>query len=731
MTTSCSYSNKMGGENSKPKDSQLEVYKQFMNKLNQPPNFNKKLTLPNKAVFWEGWIKYFHYSTGDRQSKPTHFFINNAFFNQKVLKKLRAQKDSNGYLFIPTKFHFYAKLMKNSFNILSARQEEFKETVDILNLDMITPIKPENPFKGSIVDLGNFAEGNCFNIGAIVPTDFDKEFQPKEGSNNGRPQNWVVCLNTPKQKDKLYTILLTYKLLRQKKQELVENEDKPAVSLGGLLGDKPKEIVEKYKGSDANPQLDGYLVLINDWTQCTLKCGGGYSYQQWRCIPPKPKGKACQGKLIRMKKCNMNKCPNVGAFGDSSNDSKDTIHVTAKPIIKSLPVSTRPQQYVKCLIRENDVMYKSKDSETGQAVKIPSRLIMNTRTVSLFSDTAYENSIFNFFLKRTDIVPNSNDFCCFYIQSETQKFEICGMNSECGTDRDPKFVREWQAAFGLFKNKCFNTFEKDIASKSIKKLPSKDNPNNDDSDNAGGMNLAVADVQARQELLSKKLADSMELDNDHKIDTTQKTAMKAINREIDLEELIKREEIIKAKQEAKSLLAVMKREVQKQRKLKEILQDREQANYQLRENKKVKHTLEQIKKEAKQEVVSKRSQLKLKINAIRQKSSRRKRLIEQKINLIRGKIAREIMLANKAGSSEVCKKNFESQSSINNYCNEYIIDEYAKNKGCKEKTNFCYVCCENEFGNMRMVERDQCYDMCDKLMREATSTGDFIWANSK
>jgi len=41
------------------------------------------------------------------------------------------------------------------------------------------------------------------------------------------------------------------------------------------------------------------------------------------------------------------------------------------------------------------------------------------------------------------------------------------------------------------------------------------------------------------------------------------------------------------------------------------------------------------------------------------------------------------------------------------------VTDYIKNMNCKEKDSFCYTCCENEFGDMYMKDREKCYKMCD------------------
>jgi hypothetical protein len=68
--------------------------------------------------------------------------------------------------------------------------------------------------------------------------------------------------------------------------------------------------------------IDGYWILLSDWSECTLKCGGGYTYQQWMCIPPRRGGKPCVGQSVRTKPCNRKPCPNVSGLSTLQRISK-------------------------------------------------------------------------------------------------------------------------------------------------------------------------------------------------------------------------------------------------------------------------------------------------------------------------------------------------------------------------------------------------------------------------
>jgi len=67
-------------------------------------------------------------------------------------------------------------------------------------------------------------------------------------------------------------------------------------------------------------------------------------------------------------------------------------YIVLKPIWKNLPFTSRPQRYIKCQIKESDVLYRTWNSPFAKAtkVKIPARLVMNNHTISLFEDEDYK-----------------------------------------------------------------------------------------------------------------------------------------------------------------------------------------------------------------------------------------------------------------------------------------------------------------------------------------------------
>jgi len=484
--------------------------------------------------------------------------------------------------------------------------------------------------------------------------------------------------------------------------------------------------IEKYSGRGASGD-DGYWIMLQDWSVCSVKCGGGEKIQQWMCVPPKNHGKPCIGAAIRKKVCNANPCPDTIAKKSGIEKKNDKTHVTLKPIYKAMPYSKRPQQYVKCLIKENDVLYMSRehDPEKKHSVKVPGRVVMNTKTISVFKDDGYANLLFSFNLQNTTFSKSETNFCCFILTSLNRQFELCGFNNNCGTAENPLYVAKWGFDFEFFQQKCY---EDPIESRQIGKLNLKNpavGPQN-------GIPLSQQQkevVAGRRQIIKKKVQATVQRQMDNKVDATQKVALTAIRREINLEDLIKNEEIQKGKGETQQLYEQMKQEKKKKELLEQALSTRESNYGKVRIAKDTQKKIDNIKHDAKVDITFKRGVLKKKIEEIRNKFRRKHRQIKQQIQMIRAEMAKEIMISNKRGNQDLCRDGRNDVTKIKDYCDRNISEDYVKNSACKEPQNFCYSCCEAEFGNMFIAERDDCQTMCDDLDKEDLSKGDWVWTS--
>lgn len=185
------------------------------------------------------------------------------------------------------------------------------------------------------------------------------------------------------------------------------------------------------------------------------------------CIPHKKGGKPCQGKPILTKECNKQPCPKVFGTSEDLKDKKNT--EVMKPIVKVMPFTNVPQRYTLCKIKESDMMiYFSTDDEKLYSsnllsnrklepgvkdINVPSRVIMNNSTLSVFTGEHYETLFETYILKKSLFYINKSKKGCFIIKENKKSITLCPF----GCERDDREQKEWEKDFDLFKNKCGRT----------------------------------------------------------------------------------------------------------------------------------------------------------------------------------------------------------------------------------------------------------------------------------
>lgn len=662
------------------------------------------------SPIWKGWIKYFYFKSANRFTQPQTFFINNKYYDQRVFKDKLLDKgplagegnnsDNNLFIHIPSKFHFYATINNQELQINSDRLNPLTSKLETLNIDLIDPPSSTDMEKNGLKDLGKYDEGFCFDISVHTLYDYDSGFVPTYGDFKGsEPVHWIICTEEEAEKVKIISTLTS---LIEAREKLRKRDDSKA----GQALKSAETNEEHYQGFGANALIDGYLVKIQDWTKCTLKCGGGYSYQQWRCIPPKEGGKPCAGDLIRKKKCNEDPCPEVSSQKDEKTGNQKKVEEVIKdPIFKSTFVSNRPQQNLECVVREEDVLFEYNDEVNGK-IDLPSRLVLNTKSLTLFSDIEEKKSVFSFDLAKTSLLQVSDQDCCFWVKNENKKYKICGM--KCN-----KFPGSWMRSFDLFRTKCYNVLD------SQPEDPSKANNPVDassqtvnQSDLALNMEIDQGSAKAKSAVISAKLEQKFNVSKQDEVSKTQKKAMKVINREIDIEDLIRKEEMVRTQDRLKSKLNELQHEEKKKEKLEEAIDNQAKSNGSVVEAIKAKQSIQEIQKETEKDLLERRNTLKKKLQKIRLLADRRSRIIDNKIVIIRNKMTRDLMEVTKTGNQAVCKDAWGNKEQMSQYCDENIIDDVVKNIDCKLKDNFCFSCCDNEFGKANTVGKEGCYNFC-------------------
>jgi hypothetical protein len=317
------------------------------------------------------------------------------------------------------------------------------QTSDAMVVDFIKTIPEDNQENGGIKNFGKFSEGSCFEVITVRPYEMFQMSSAAAHPTVGRTEFWLICLDDEIEKVKLMNTLIKLKLKKQHAAGLFTTPT-------GAQGQTPNTISAMLSPSTVVPNdpnaspIDGRWILLQDWTQCTLKCDGGKSYQHMMCVPPRAGGKPCEGPEVRERPCNTQPCPKLDQNVIGPNERLE------KPIVKIMPISTRPQSYDKCYLKDMDALMEKNDEEIKnleQIPRIPIRLVMNNKSITVFQDETLHSNYYTFILKDTIFARDVGDKNCFILAGKNQKVKFCSLG-------DPSFVEQWDYDVNLFKNQC-------------------------------------------------------------------------------------------------------------------------------------------------------------------------------------------------------------------------------------------------------------------------------------
>jgi hypothetical protein len=673
----------------------------------------KSKDLPDRQVYFQGWVKYFRYLESG-EAKPSTFFKNQQFQQQDEETAKKGGSDDSGPLFIPSEKHFFSVIYGDRMNILNARENPLNQVVDSLSIPFIKTIPEDNNFAGGIKDFGKFSEGSCYEVKSVKPNGTFKMTQDHTEPENGAQESWLVCYEDDAKKREAMNLLINLKLKMQhqvgayshtsndsmfkNKNQIKQAEE----TMGGLLTGAGQI-------NDPNAKReDGYWVVINDWTPCTLKCGGGLMYLQLMCMPPKNGGKACQGESVRTKPCNEQPCPKVDALQKVFQHpamKKGQDKIVEKPVVKMMPISSRPQRYDKCMIKDSDALMLKNDKETADMEnppRIPIRLVMNNKSISVYQDETLTTNLFTFMLSQTTFGRVKDDSRCFILVGSKDKVQFCQLDSSSGQN----FVEEWDYDFNLFKFQCKQPREKvDFAEDEVefkKKM---------------GQIQADLNMQKAQKIKAKEERVE-ETKMQKQVEDTQKVTLMAVEKELRMEDLLEKEEMAREKDETRKLKEMIDAERNRDECLQKNIREKEVEDQYNLAKQEAQEEMNKIKEDAKRQIILKRNNVKNKLAGLKRQHEREKQQLMGQLMALRSQTTTKMQKYTKDGSSANCWNQEKDPNSekMEEYCQVHYHDNSSKYSECRQEANFCYVCCETEFGEMKMQAREQCYkDKCDQV----------------
>lgn len=288
-------------------------------------------------IYKRGWLKYLSYT-----SKTSQFFSeflkNNAFFAQgpdsSNFLKLQPRNHDNdnrmmddecGPLDIPDAYHFFFYLTGDSLFLVSARKNSLAKTLRVFHFKSKTMRQQQDheDYIAGIEDQGNYQEGYCFKLRV---------------ENCGFSEYLVLCSDHLAEKLDWIKKISILQMRCQSPEPHVVNQ---AIIEANIRGSSQYQ--SNYtENFDENivykvPQkIDGKWMILQDWSTCTLACGGGTQTLHRLCIPPSNGGNACEGGPILNRTCNTQACPNVRVVVEEK---------VAPTRVKMLRISKRPQRF--------------------------------------------------------------------------------------------------------------------------------------------------------------------------------------------------------------------------------------------------------------------------------------------------------------------------------------------------------------------------------------------------
>jgi hypothetical protein len=388
--------------------------------------------------------------------------------------------------------------------------------------------------------------------------------------------------------------------------------------------------------------------------------------------------------------------------------NKTTTSVMKNATVKMMSISSRPQRYDKCHLKETDSLMELDDATTKDfSIKpmIPVRIVMTDKTFTAYQNDSLTSKLVAYNLSQSVLIKKS-DGKCFSVQNNLKNDKFCMLDSAKGD-----FVEEWYYDFSLFKNQC----RKERAKSSV--IITEEKKLQDDFNNkVNGIKLDM--VQEKAAMIKKRVGEGEKRKLVNKVDKVRKISLTAIEKEQRLEDLLEKEEESREGDETTLLQQQINSEKRKEECLMKAIKEKEIENQYNIAKSQAEHAIQKITKETKKQITQQRENITKKIIEMRNRQKRKKAQLRSEVMTIRTQIAARLQTINKMGSTKTCISSLKSENDREKYCSEHFADNYIKFADCINKSSFCYVCCESEFGDLHVVNRDQCYTACDDETKE-------------
>jgi len=225
--------------------------------------------------------------------------------------------------------------------------------------------------------------------------------------------------------------------------------------------------------------------------------------------------------------------------------------------------------------------------------------------------------------------------------------------------------------------------------------------------------LEEEELENRADSMDDNKVKKVEKEMDNSVHETAKLAAEAIQKELKAEEMEEKEELEREKEELDNMSGQMKMEGEKERCIKKALKKKGRQQEKKAKALEVAEKIQRIKEQTRDEVLKNRAANKKRMDILRRQQQRKKMAMQKEMSMLKMEMTAQMLKAEVEGDMTNCGPNKDGVHR-EAYCNRIYGDDWAQNKSCRNKDNFCYMCCETEFGDLHMDARDLCYSKCDE-----------------
>lgn len=227
-------------------------------------------------------------------------------------------------------------------------------------------------------------------------------------------------------------------------------------------------------------------------------------------------------------------------------------------------------------------------------------------------------------------------------------------------------------------------------------------------------------------LMEKKKWKSLD-DDPLKIRKEGDVTLQALSKELDIEKMLEHEEIQREKEQAEELDLKIEAEKKKNDCIVKAIKERELENqFNVREKGRAEE-LSNMREVAKRQIMIRRDYLRKKLDKLRKRAEKMNDIKRQQIMTIRLEVADKLATAYRKGNAETCVKATQNDFEWNSFCTGYFVNDFPDMNICKSEKDRCHFCCETEFGNLYMDERDQCVSKTCVKDDKKNNDGRWVW----